>query len=327
MIVAHHYSFHAGFELTSYVDLKIFYVQCLQMFGKLGVNLFVLISGYFLSTSKIKIEKIIKLELQVIFYSVLIGLLFYFFKPESTTLKSLAKDFMPLLFGRYWFYSTYFVLYLFSPFINNFVHSAQKQDLKKLIVLMFVLWVLIPVIPKIPGLEINDLGWFIFLYICASYYRLYPDDFNKTKKIYLLFGVLCVFLIILSVLAFDFLGNFDKRFVSHFNYFLPENSLLIVFASLFLFIGFGKVEMRQNKIINLISSTTFGVYLIHDNWLVRPFLWKTLFKNALFISSNYIFLHSLLVIFGVFAVCSLCDLIRQFVFEKIIMKLLMTPSQ
>lgn len=40
--------------------------------GKLGVNIFVLISGYFLINSKFKTKKVIKLWLQVVFYSVLI---------------------------------------------------------------------------------------------------------------------------------------------------------------------------------------------------------------------------------------------------------------
>ena len=76
LIVAHHFVVHGKFDLTSMFNKNIFFLQSLSMFGKLGVNLFVLISGYFScmqpSPPHIKFSKLIKLEIEVIFYSILI---------------------------------------------------------------------------------------------------------------------------------------------------------------------------------------------------------------------------------------------------------------
>ena len=47
LIVAHHFVVHGNFDLISSFSKNVFFLQSLSMFGKFGVNLFVLISGYF----------------------------------------------------------------------------------------------------------------------------------------------------------------------------------------------------------------------------------------------------------------------------------------
>ena len=44
LIVMHHYSVHGGFDFMSPFSLRLYFVQCLAMGGKLGVNVFVLVS-------------------------------------------------------------------------------------------------------------------------------------------------------------------------------------------------------------------------------------------------------------------------------------------
>lgn len=316
LIVMHHYSVHGGFDFMIPFSMKLYLIQCLDMGGKLGVNLFVLISGYFLCKTDFKWKRIIKLELEVIFYSVLIGLIFHYFMPERETFKDLIKELTPLRSGSYWFYNTYFVMVLFAPFINKFLISLEKNDFKKLLFLISVIWVLIPVLPKFGALQMSNLGWFIFLYLCSAYIRFYPEDFNFKNKTFIWFGIGIYLLVLLSVLSFDLLGFIDKCFQEEFDYFLPMNSILIFSSSIMLFIGFSKISLGTKTIINIISSATFGIYLIHDNHLGRPFLWEDLFKNAEFINSNQIFLHTIIAICSVYIGCTIIDLIRQYLLEK-----------
>ena len=243
LIIMHHYSFHGGFDFMIPFSMKLYFVQCLDMGGKLGVNLFVLISGYFLCKSDFKWKRIIKLEVEVIFYSILIGVIFHFLMPERESIKDLIKELTPLRTGSYWFYNTYFVMLLFAPFINKFLVSLEKTDLKKILFLMSVLWVLIPVLPKVGALQMSRLGWFIFLYLCSAYIRFYPEDFSFKNKTFLLFGIGIYILVLLSVLSFDLLGFIDKRFQGKFDYFLPMNSILIFLSSIMLFIGFSKISL------------------------------------------------------------------------------------
>ena len=62
----------------------------------------------------------------------------------------------------------------------------------------------------------------------------------------------------------------------------------------------------------------FGVYLIHDNRIVRPLLWKRIFENARYQNSLKIIPYSIDVAAFVFVVCTLVELLRQRVFSLII---------
>lgn len=79
MIVGHYFAVHGwegGFPYQS-ISVNRLWVQFIQMGGKIGVNVFVLISGYFLIIApKIKISKVIKLWLQIAFYSLILFALF-----------------------------------------------------------------------------------------------------------------------------------------------------------------------------------------------------------------------------------------------------------
>ena len=317
LIVMHHYSLHGGFDYMSTLSLRLYFIQCLNMGGKLGVNLFILISGYFLCKSNFKWQRIIKLELEVIFYSLVIGIIFLILFPEGKSFNNLLREIMPLLSGRYWFYNTYFVLILLSPFINKLIVALSKDEFKKLLLIFFVLWVLIPFVHGLKAIEMSNLGWFIFLYLIAAYIRFFKEDFTKkTTTFYISLGIRTYILILLSVLVFDLLGLLDSRFQKYFDYFLKMNSILVFACSILLLIGFSKWNINYKRSINILASTTFGIYLIHDNKLVRPFLWKELLENATYFDSNKIFLHAFLSILSVYICCIVIDLMRQFIFEK-----------
>ena len=327
LIVAHHFVVHGKFDLTSTFNKNIFFLQSLSMFGKLGVNLFVLISGYFScmqpSPPHIKFSKLIKLEIEVIFYSILIGIIFYNFFPSSDFgFKELLKTFTPLRSNCYWFYRSYFVLYLINSFLNSFIKVIDKTELKKIILTIFILWVLLPFFPNIPAIEMSNLTWFIFLYLCAAYIRYYKEDFNRSISFYSIFTISVFLLIILSVFLFDFLGKWKQKFLSNYDYFLPMNSIFIFILSISTLILFSKINIGNIKWINIISSATFGVYLIHDNKLMRNFLWVKIFKNQSYTNSNKLVLYSIAVILIVYILCTLIDLIRIHILEKPILKFL-----
>ena len=102
----------------------------------------------------------------------------------------------------------------------------------------------------------------------------------------------------------------DRSNYYYGTYFCGQQKLPAFLASLFLFLGFKKMKIGYKKSINLISSATFGVYLIHDNNYMRRFLWYTLFHNASYTESPYLIPHSLCAILLVFVCCTLIELFR-----------------
>ena len=73
MIIAHHFAYYNVY-VTAYISNTAngLWLQMMRVGGKIGVSVFVMISGYFLVNSKgFKISKLLKFWLQVLFYSVL----------------------------------------------------------------------------------------------------------------------------------------------------------------------------------------------------------------------------------------------------------------
>ena len=95
---------------------------------------------------------------------------------------------------------------------------------------------------------------------------------------------------------------------------------LILLLSLFLFIGFKELEVKNSRIINLISSLTFGIYLIHDNWQIRRYLWNNIVKVNSMQDSPWFLPFSVGVILAVFCVCGLLEFIRQQTAERLWLK-------
>ena len=76
-----------------------------------------------------------------------------------------------------------------------------------------------------------------------------------------------------------------------------------------------KLELGQIKWINAISGCMLGVYLIHENIFVRPYLWGTLLKVKEHFESGLSFVPwSIAAIVGVFVACIGIELFRKKLF-------------
>lgn len=87
--------------------------------------------------------------------------------------------------------------------------------------------------------------------------------------------------------------------------------ILVPLIIYLMFLLFQSIDIGSNKYINIISRTTFGIYLLHDSAFVRQIIWHSVFqvdKNQY--GSPYCFLYAILTISIIFAICSICDLVR-----------------
>lgn len=321
-IVVHHFFAHTGFSfIQNKVTINQLYLQFIAMGGKIGVLLFILISGYFLiSSSNIKISKLLKLWGQLFFYSVGIYIIFVACGSETITVKGLIKKFFPILFGEWWFASTYFVLYLFVPYINIFLTKLDKQTYKKLLILMTTVWVIIPTF-FIRDFESNNLIYFFYLYSIGAYIKLWKNDLKvKNSKCFILIALIA-FLTYSTVIVFDIIGLKYSFFKGKEIYFYNIKSVPILVMSILIFITFKNLKIKYNKTINTISMATFGVYLIHDNVYIRTLIWKNILPSVNMINSLWFIPYSILAIISVYITCTIIELFRIFVIEKYYMKL------
>lgn len=322
MIVFFHFAMHSGFNFdTNSITITRLWIQFILMGGKIGVNVFVLISGYFLvSSSKFKISKVLKLWGQVFFYSVLIYGIFIAFGLETFNVKELIKNILPITFEQWWFASSYFVLYLLSPFINVFLTQLDRKTYKKMLMVMTICWCIIPTFTT-TDFQSNDLIWFFYLYSLAGYIKLYEKNFTSKNKIYFSFTFAFILLNFLIVILFDLIGFKIGFFGKNATYFYNMKRLPTLLISIFLFLGFKNTKMKYHKTINLISSATFGVYLIHDNNLIRPFLWNNIFDGVALANTIALIPYSIVVVIIIYLVCTIIELLRIHMLEIHFMKI------
>lgn len=324
MIVFHHFAavnsrFEWDFPLLS---IPNFWNNFIIMGGKIGVDIFVLISGYFLVNKKSSLfnfKRILKFWGQVFFYSVTIYLIFILIGRADFNLKSLITNFFPITFSSWWFASTYFVLFLIHPFLNKLIHSLDKKLYQSLLVLLVICWSIIPTFTT-SKYQSNDLLWFITLYAISGYVRIY--GFNpkfKTKHYFILYGIFSV-VAYLSSVVFTFLGTKWSIFATYAIYFYGQEKLPTLLISLTLFMAFANLKMNYHKWINVVASATFGVYLIHNNSYVISFLWLDVFKNTQYQNPIMLIPYSIVAVIIVYVVCTLIDLLRQQTIEKVYLR-------
>ena len=317
LIIMHHYAYKIGTDYITPFSGNFFFLQTFYMFGKLGVNLFVFISGYFLCSKEFHLSKLIKLEIQVVFYSFFITLIFQIILTSGTEKKLLIESLFPLFTFKYWFYNTYFVLYLLFPFLNIFIRNTSKKCFSRLIIILLFIWTILPIFPKIHPLEKSNLGWFILLYFSGAYIKKYNSDFRHKAIYYINLSLALTAILLLQVCLFDILGTKEITFRKNFDYFQPMNSIFMFSIAVLLFIAFSKINFYC-KFINKVGNTTFGIYLIHNQKLVSNFLWGGVFNFYSKIDAPSLIPFSFIAILAVFTICSIIEFLRNFAEQKII---------
>lgn len=91
------------------------------------------------------------------------------------------------------------------------------------------------------------------------------------------------------------------------------NNPFIIIQSICYFLFFSLLSIKS-RVINILSSTTLGVYLIHDNNFIREYLYKILgFQNISY--SSTILVKVLLCSLLIFSLCSIIELLRKAIFK------------
>ncbi len=267
-------------ELSGSLQAKDHAAWLLESFSIAAVNVYVLISGYFLVETKFRIKRVISLVLQVLFYSCLIPVILILtgvLSPGELTLYDVWQCIFPIHMKQYWFMSAYVVMFLFTPLLNAAVHAMKRKQLRAVIVLLLCIESLgktvIPARLALDG-EGYDALWFMTVYLIAAYIRLYGIRFlekkNRAMVCYVLFcfGIYGLLMLIRGLYLAT--GRFEDFMKSPTGY----NHLLTVGAAVALFYAFrnwefGKKESLWSDLVCKAAPCSLGVYLLHEQIYVR----------------------------------------------------------
>lgn len=322
MIILSHYTCHNGVDSFS---LNIGFNRLLleiTTLGNIGVIIFVLITGYFGIESKkvFRFKKLYLLLTQILSYSLIILILFLIFNGDFVSTKMIIKSIFPISFEIYGFLSVYIILYIFTPFINKFLYTLNRSEHLILILISLFIFSILGTINTCTYYA-NDLVQFILYYVIGAYLKLYKNNIfsNKKNNLIIFFGTLLI--MITSVIVLDSIGLKFDIFGKTSTYLFRRPKITSIILSVSIFNIFVRFDKINSNFVNNIASTVLGIYLIHDNPLIRNILWTDILKVQNYVSSKYLFLHMILSVILVFIFCSLIEFIRKKTLEKIFIKI------
>lgn len=320
IIVAHHYVVNSGFiALINNDSLITFNNMFLLLFGwggKTGINCFVMITGYFMCKSTLTLQRYLKLLLEVVFYRIVFYIIFAiggyidfgiigFFK-ALTGFTSISTGFT----------SSFLVFYLFIPFLNILINNMNKKMHLLLITLCLGIHTALPSL-TLAFPSFSYVSWFMIIYLIAAYLRCYPDKYVENKKLWNCIFALSILFSLLSVVVGTVLEKKLGTKIIHYFFVADSNKILALVTGVSSFMFFKNLNIPQSKIINKISSATFGVLLIHAaNDSMRIWLWEDFLKTTNFYNSKFLIVHAIGSVALIYIVCTLIDMLRIKFLEK-----------
>lgn len=330
LIIAHHFAVHSGFNFGNSSNFNAIFVDLLNFGGGVGINCLVLISGYFLvKDTRWNFKKIFLLWFRLFVYSVVLFAVFCLVGKLSFSWKELAKSFVPVMTDDWGYFTSYFVLYLFHPFVNMALNNLNKKAYFLMLSLMLLLWSIIPTMAhsevwkifiytlsgnELEAVQLNRFVWYLFLYCVAGYVQMHvsPQKLNFTP---LLVSTIASY-VILFIISITVYVGFKKG-----SFYNEMETLQMFIPSLLLFLTCITAKPRSNKVINFIAPSMLGVYLLHEHGpTTRAYFWRDLFHGTGFAESPYLALYALGAIVAVFAICLVIDFAYSYSVELLLRK-------
>lgn len=321
-IISFHCAWEGGFEYPAFCFNK-FLVESFHMLGEIGVNLFILISGYHMIRGRFKIKKLISLLLQVQFYNWICVFLCVHFGTLTLDRRTVFINFFPVTEYKYWFATVYILLYLFSPYINRLLLCLSRKEFQKMLLLCLAVFC---IFPTVYGALKNDTEtlfyynrfiWLLIVYMIGAYIRLYPPIKYVSSAKWLGISALIFFFMECAIYVMErFQPFFNKVGIVGGNYFWRPNTIPVAAVSLSLFLCFRFIKVKPIKAVNLLASTTFGIYLLHDGQL-NFYMWQVLLKSTEYTFSPRLILFIPMCALLIFITGACVDFLRQLLFRLI----------
>lgn len=231
-----------------------------------AVDCFALISGYVGVNSSSKITGIVKLWMQVFFYSEILTIVYALISKDFNLIHFIKAAF-PVIFNQYWYFTVYFVVFFFTPFFNIVVNNLEQKGLQRLVGSIVIFFSILPLLcPKVnPGGY--SVAWISLMYVVGACIRK-NRKFNRKINKWIFVWSICIIL--------NYAG-FCEGIIS-MSTALSYTSPLVLFAAISLFKIFESVTIKQDavrKVIIYFLRSSFSAYLLHTHPLLYAYFFDS----------------------------------------------------
>ena len=296
-----------------YVTLWLLETAC---YG--AVNCYGLISGYLSDQRKWHPAHLLKLWLQVAFYTFGTTLILSLTVPGVVGKRAWLDAITPILSKQYWYFSSYFVLFLFMPFLDRAIYGLSQRQLLQLCLSLILCFSLLPLVASGDVFALQSGYsplWLMVLYLLGACLKTCKVS---GRSVILFFSyTLCtlaawVFKMLLSPPSINLtIPPFNSSLA------LSYLSPMILFGSMALVLLFSGLFPPPflRRVATLLAPATFGVYLIHIN----PIIWEYILYPWVLRLSPLPLPTVLFAVFGeatlIYLLCSFLDLMRAALFR------------
>ena len=258
-ITFHHFICHGmanGVHSGEILYMKIFWG--LNGFVYIGVNCFILISGYF--GINYRWRKLLDLYLTCVFYFLVIGMISLAIKGFTyggiSTL--LLNSFLPISHNDAWFISCYFLLMLLTPLLNPALNILDKKNYQLCILLLSIINLYFGYFWKLEysgNVSGFTLMQFVWLYVIGGYIRRYVSLDKLREHKWHLLGIYILCAIIYSTLSIYDMSHRGWHWDGW-----KYNNPVLVLGSIAFFMFFLTLNVKS-RLINFAAASVFGMYL------------------------------------------------------------------
>ena len=302
-IVSGHLLSQSG--LTAVTGANLVLATLLGSGVRIGVNVFLILGVWFMVDAKFRPERIVRLYLEVFFYSVTMTICMLLMG-EAGGLRNVLQGMFPFFGRSLWFASAYISLVALSPFLNHFF-TLPHQSQRAFLAILLLLFCVVPTIPCSTPLDyLADFTWFCVVYLVIGMIKrgIMLDRLRGATR-FLLAG--CTVYLVLVGMKFVPVTQPIADYWS-----VNIKSLPNFLCAFLVFLGFLRLDFGVARWINFAARSVFAVYIVHQTPAFLHFQWNVLFHaDSLVTASPAVFVCGVVGIsLAVFLAASAVDYLR-----------------
>ena len=314
----------------------------------LGVDLFVIISAWFLCEQSFKSTRVISVLFEAICYIFAFSIVYVVMVGIESgsivvALKSTVLFYLDGIFKQHhWFVVAYILMCFVAPLLNKLIDCITKSSLKSILIVATLAFIYQNFTGAGYYSVIADSADFLYIYLLVGYLKKYGVTIKRP--------LLNTFVIFAAVIA----GKVSLRYISddglwHYIYKLIDVTianiyryspvLVLLAVNIFAFVIMKKP--KSNSVINAIAGASFGVYLFHETYIpisysfISPATSEPVVRSQIalrdlvvgwfcdngFINTGLLFTVEILAVAFLIFICgTLFELLRNTLIQKPVMK-------
>jgi len=296
----------------------------LEVVAHTAVDIFALISGYVSyrpKYKKVNFTNYVMLWLQVVSYGIVISIIGKILIPAAVTKKDLLLTIFPVLNDRYWYFTAYTAVFAISPLINKAIRSASEELLRKIFVVIIIVFSFFDNVAKRFTLDGGyAFVWIALLYVLGAILKKCQIGKNRgSLRLIMWISLLTIIGWIWKIWGLEF--TFMKVEVTK-GLFVSYTSPTVLISSICYVLLFSRFNINGlfKKVIAFAAPGAFAAYIINNHF----FIWRNLMDGrfASLANKNFVFMLFVVINFsaGFLVLSVFADKIREYFFSALRIK-------